>query len=79
MAAVSTTSSFRVTQPGGAIRWIHERGVLIVNERGKPYRASGISTDITERRSQKRNGGDTRPFSQEAERLSLTAASAGAS
>ena len=41
---------FRIVQPNGAIRWIHERGVLSLNERGKPCRMSGISTDITDRK-----------------------------
>ncbi len=41
---------YRIVQPNGAIRWIHDRGVLSFNEAGKPYRASGISTDITERK-----------------------------
>jgi PAS domain S-box-containing protein len=41
---------FRITQPGGAIRWIHERGVMSRDEEGKPYRVSGISTDVTERK-----------------------------
>ncbi len=41
---------FRIVQPNGTIRWIHERGVLSLNAQGKPYRVSGISTDITERR-----------------------------
>jgi PAS domain S-box-containing protein len=41
---------FRIIQPNGAIRWIHERGVLSLDEEGTPYRVSGISTDITERK-----------------------------
>ncbi len=41
---------FRIVQPNGAIRWIHERGVLSRNEQEKPYRLSSISTDITERK-----------------------------
>ncbi len=41
---------FRIVQPSGAVRWIHERGVLTVNEKGRPVRVSGISTDITERK-----------------------------
>ena len=41
---------YRILQPNGAIRWIHERGVLSRNEDGKAYLASGISTDITERK-----------------------------
>jgi PAS domain S-box-containing protein len=66
---------FRIIQPNGATRWIHERGVLIVNEQGKPYRASGISTDITARRQadEERRRGEA--IRAEAERLSLTGSS----
>ena len=35
---------FRIIQPNGATRWIHERGVMSLKEQGKPYRVSGIST-----------------------------------
>jgi PAS domain S-box-containing protein len=42
---------YRIVQPSGDIRWIHERGVLRLDERGKPCLASGISTDITERKN----------------------------
>ena len=41
---------YRITQPGGATRWIHQRGVLFRTEQGRPYQVSGISTDITERK-----------------------------
>jgi PAS domain S-box-containing protein len=41
---------FRIVKPNSEIRWIHERGVLSLNDYGKPYRASGISTDITARK-----------------------------
>jgi PAS domain S-box-containing protein len=41
---------YRIIQRNGDLRWIHELGVLTLNERGKPHRASGISTDITERK-----------------------------
>ncbi len=41
---------YRILQPNGAIRWIHERGVLSLNDQGKACLASGISTDITERK-----------------------------
>src|SRR5260370_41469228 len=34
---------FRIVQPDGTIRWIHERGVLTRNEQRKPIRVSGIS------------------------------------
>jgi PAS domain S-box-containing protein len=42
---------FRIVHPDGNIRWIHERGVLTFNESGRPSRASGISTDITDRKA----------------------------
>ena len=42
-------AEFRVLQPSGGVRWIHERGVFI-SEPGGPPRVSGISTDITDRR-----------------------------
>src|SRR6266487_3981971 len=41
---------YRIVRPDGTMRWIHERGVLRINEKGQPYLASGISTDITERK-----------------------------
>ncbi|HSE36902.1 MAG TPA: PAS domain-containing protein, partial [Blastocatellia bacterium] len=41
---------YRIVQPNGDIRWIHERGAPILDEQGKPYRVSGISTDITEQK-----------------------------
>jgi PAS domain S-box-containing protein len=41
---------YRVVQPDGAIRWIHDRGVLSLDEQGHPCRVSGISADITDRK-----------------------------
>jgi formate hydrogenlyase transcriptional activator len=41
---------YRIVRPDGSIRWIHERGVLAVDGEGKPIQASGISTDITDRK-----------------------------
>ena len=38
---------YRIVRPDGAIRWIHERGVLTRNKAGRPVEVSGISTDIT--------------------------------
>ena len=37
-------------RPDGTTRWIHDRGVRSLNEQGKPYRVSCISTDITDRK-----------------------------
>jgi PAS domain S-box-containing protein len=42
--------TFRIVRPDGEIRWIHSRGTLIRDERGRPCRASGIAADITEDR-----------------------------
>ena len=41
---------YRILQPSGDIRWIHDRGVLFRNAEGRPCEVSGISTDITERK-----------------------------
>src|SRR6266508_2990880 len=41
---------YRIVQPNGTIRWIHDRGVLIRNAHGQAYRAYGIAEDITERK-----------------------------
>jgi PAS domain S-box-containing protein len=41
---------YRIVQPDGAIRWIHDIGVLNLDEAGGPRRVSGISADITDRK-----------------------------
>ena len=41
---------YRIVRTDGATRWIHERGVLTVDERRRPVRVSGISTDVTDRK-----------------------------
>ncbi len=63
---------FRIVQPNGEIRWIHERGVLSRNEQGKPHRVSGISTDITERKRAEEELRRSEAYLAEAQRLSLT-------
>ncbi|PYV36783.1 MAG: hypothetical protein DMG06_29920, partial [Acidobacteria bacterium] len=63
---------FRIIQPNGAIRWIHERGVLSLNQQGKPYRVSGISTDITERKRTEEELRRSEAYLAEAQRLSRT-------
>jgi formate hydrogenlyase transcriptional activator len=42
---------YRIVRPDGSIRWIHEHGVLALDEQGKPIRMSGISTDVTDRKA----------------------------
>src|SRR6266705_2168273 len=63
---------YRIVQTGGAIRWIHERGVLSLNEPGKARLASGISTDITERKQAEEELRRSEAYLAEAQRLSLT-------
>jgi len=63
---------FRIIQPTGAIRWIHERGVMSRDEQGKPYRVSGISTDITERKHAEEELRRSEAYLAEAQRLSRT-------
>ena len=41
---------YRIARPDGATRWVHDRGVLSLNEEGRPYRINGISADITDRK-----------------------------
>ena len=63
---------FRIVQPNGAIRWIHERGVLSRDTTGRPFRVSGISTDITERKRTEEELRRSEAYLTEAQRLSLT-------
>jgi PAS domain S-box-containing protein len=63
---------FRIVQPNGATRWIHERGVVSLNAHGKPYRVSGISTDITEAKLAADALRRSEAYLTEAQRLSRT-------
>jgi PAS domain S-box-containing protein len=63
---------FRIVQPNGAIRWIHERGVVTLDDHGKPCQVSGISTDITERKKAEDELRRSEAYLAEAQRLSRT-------
>lgn len=63
---------YRIVQPNGEIRWIHDRGVVGRNERGEPCRLSGISTDITERKRAEQTLRQSKAYLAEAQRLSHT-------
>jgi DNA-binding NtrC family response regulator len=63
---------FRITQPGGATRWIHERGVVFRDKHGRPCQVGGISTDITERKRAEHELRRSEAYLAEAQRLSLT-------
>ncbi len=41
---------YRVIQPNGQMRWVHDRAFVILNEFGQAYRIAGIAEDITERK-----------------------------
>ncbi len=41
---------YRILRPDGATRWVHDRGVLSLDEAGRPSRINGISADITDRK-----------------------------
>jgi PAS domain S-box-containing protein len=41
---------YRVVQPNGSIRWIHDRAFPVRDASGEVYRIAGIAQDITERK-----------------------------
>jgi PAS domain S-box-containing protein len=41
---------YRIVQPSGAVRWIHDRAFPIYNELGQIYRFVGLAEDITDRK-----------------------------
>jgi two-component system sensor histidine kinase UhpB len=46
----SFSCEYRITRLDGAVRIIHERGSVVVDDAGKPIRAFGTAQDITERK-----------------------------
>jgi PAS domain S-box-containing protein len=57
---------YRILRPDGATRWVHDRGVLSLNEEGRPCRINAISADITDR---KRAEGDLQDALREIKKL----------
>ncbi|TDU66453.1 PAS domain S-box-containing protein [Prosthecobacter fusiformis] len=49
--APKVSCEYRIHQPDGSIRWIHDRGFQIRDSAGRLLRLAGIATDITERRT----------------------------
>jgi len=45
---------YRIIQPGGAVRWIHERGFPVPGGPGAEPLMTGVCTDVTERRQAER-------------------------
>ncbi len=48
--APSFTIEYRMRHKDGGYRWIHTRGQIATNEKGKPCRVAGSHTDVTHRR-----------------------------
>ena len=42
--------TYRIIQPGGAVRWIRDRGFPVRNAAGEVYRIVGVAEDITDTR-----------------------------
>jgi PAS domain S-box-containing protein len=42
---------YRIARPDGTVRWIHDRGFRVHDAAGKPFRLTGIASDITERKA----------------------------
>jgi PAS domain S-box-containing protein len=57
---------YRILRPDGTTRWVHDRGVLSLDQAGRPYRINGISADITDR---KRAEGDLQEAVEEIKKL----------
>ncbi len=43
-------AEFRVVGPGGRLRWVEARGLVVPDEQGRPLRMTGTVADITERK-----------------------------
>src|SRR5262249_24424681 len=46
-----TAAEFRMTLADGQIRWLHAKTHAHLNDRGKPFRVSGVFSDITARKA----------------------------
>lgn len=44
-------AQYRIVRPDGTVRWLHDRGRVIKDDRGQPLRVDGIAIDITDRRA----------------------------
>ncbi|HUF93900.1 MAG TPA: PAS domain S-box protein [Candidatus Limnocylindria bacterium] len=64
---------FRIVRPDGGIRWMHVRGFPVLDDAGRPYRITGVVSDVTQR---KEASGDLRE-SEERFRATFEQAAAG--
>ncbi len=44
----SQAEEYRIIRPDGSIRWVRDRGFVVNDENGQPYRLAGVTEDITE-------------------------------
>jgi PAS domain S-box-containing protein len=44
------TEEYRIVRPDGTIRWICDRGFLVRDADGQPYRITGVAEDISDRK-----------------------------
>ncbi len=44
-------AQYRIVRPDGTVRWLHDRGRVIKDDKGQPLRVDGIVMDITDRRA----------------------------
>ena len=49
LALGSCEEEYRVVRPDGSIRWVRDRGFVVQDEGGQPFRLAGVAEDITER------------------------------
>ncbi len=50
LAKGNHTEEYRILRPDGAIRWIRDRGFLVRDRDGQPYRIAGVAEDISDRK-----------------------------
>ncbi len=43
----TTDVSYRIVRPDGSVRSIHDRGILVCDSNGNPFRVAGIAEDVT--------------------------------
>jgi PAS domain S-box-containing protein len=46
----SVSLEYRITRPGGEVRWIHSRGFQVRDAAGKVIRITGVASDINDRK-----------------------------